>query len=91
MNSIKIDNDIIINTCSNFDNEQKKISLNTNINFIQFHYFDQSPFIHSFSGYLYASNNKFENINFIQCYGKIEKYKIKDNWYWVSCLDYREY
>ncbi|NQY79406.1 MAG: hypothetical protein HRT47_03735 [Candidatus Caenarcaniphilales bacterium] len=64
--------------------------INNEMNML-FHYFDQSPFIHSFSGYLYASNNKFENINFIQCYGKIEKYKIKDNWYWVSCLDYREY
>ena len=29
MNTLKIDNDIIINTCSNFDNEQKKILLNT--------------------------------------------------------------
>ena len=38
MNTLKIDNDIIINTCSNFDNEQKKILLNTDINFIQFHF-----------------------------------------------------
>ena len=37
MNTLKIDNDIIINTCSNFDNEQK-ILLNTDINFIQFHF-----------------------------------------------------
>ena len=34
MNTLKIDNDIIINTCSNFDNEQ----INTDINFIQFHF-----------------------------------------------------
>ena len=38
MNTLKIDNDIIINTCSNFENEQKKILLNTDINFIQFHF-----------------------------------------------------
>jgi len=38
LNTLKIDNDIIINTCSNFDNEQKKILLNTDINFIQFHF-----------------------------------------------------
>ena len=38
MNTYKIDNDIIINTCSNFDNDSKNLSYNTNINFIQFHF-----------------------------------------------------
>jgi len=38
MNTYKIDNDIIINTCSNFDNDPKVILYNTSINFIQFHF-----------------------------------------------------
>ena len=38
MNTYKIDNDIIINTCSNFDNDSRNLSYNTNINFIQFHF-----------------------------------------------------
>ena len=38
MNTYKIDNDIIINTCSNFDNDSKNLSYNTIINFIQFHF-----------------------------------------------------
>ena len=38
MNTSKIDNDIVINTYSNFENEPHNILFSTNINFIQFHF-----------------------------------------------------
>ena len=38
MNTLKIDNDILINTCSNFEKESKDIFFTTDINFIQFHF-----------------------------------------------------
>ena len=38
MNTLKIDNDILINTCSNFEKDSKDILLSTDINFIQFHF-----------------------------------------------------
>ena len=38
MNTLKIDNDILINTCSNFEEDSKDILFSTDINFIQFHF-----------------------------------------------------
>ena len=38
MNTFKIDNDILINTCSNFEKDSKDILFKTDINFIQFHF-----------------------------------------------------
>ena len=38
MNTLKIDNDILINTCSNFEKGSKDILFSTDINFIQFHF-----------------------------------------------------
>ena len=38
MNTLKIDNDILINTCSNFEKDFKEILFSTDINFIQFHF-----------------------------------------------------
>ena len=38
MNTSKIDNDILINTCSNFEKGSKDIIFSTDINFIQFHF-----------------------------------------------------
>ena len=38
MNTLKIDNDILINTCSNFEKDSKDIFFTTDINFIQFHF-----------------------------------------------------
>ena len=38
MNTLKIDNDILINTCSNFEKDSKDILFKTDINFIQFHF-----------------------------------------------------
>ena len=38
MNTLRIDNDILINTCSNFEKDSKDIFFTTDINFIQFHF-----------------------------------------------------
>ena len=38
MNTIKIDNDILINTYSNFEKDSEDILFSTDINFIQFHF-----------------------------------------------------
>ena len=38
MNTFKIDNDILINTYSNFEKDSEDILFSTDINFIQFHF-----------------------------------------------------
>ena len=56
MNTLKIDNDILINTCSNFEKDSKDILLSTDINFIQFHFCLQGKISLNYNNGAYTFN-----------------------------------
>ena len=56
MNTLKIDNDILINTCSNFEIDSKDILLSTDINFIQFHFCLQGKISLNYNNGAYTFN-----------------------------------
>ena len=56
MNTFKIDNDILINTCSNFEKDSKDILFKTDINFIQFHFCLEGKISLSYNNGAYTFN-----------------------------------